>query len=90
MANIGRRSAGRSFGRRAGLRRESLWLGILEGSAALGAANSVAILNSLNAAALALTPFTVVRVRFNVALRSDQIAAAEDYQWAVGAAVVSS
>ncbi len=44
---------------------------------------------SLNAAALALRPFTIVRTRFEFGLRSDQAAAVERQVCALGIAVVS-
>jgi len=44
---------------------------------------------SLNAAALALRPFTVVRSRFELYMRSDQAAAAEQQHASFGIAVVS-
>jgi len=44
---------------------------------------------SLNAAALALRPFTVVRSHFHIGLRSDQAAAIEEQIAGVGLAVVS-
>jgi len=44
---------------------------------------------SLNAAALALRPFTIVRTHFEFFLKSDQLAATENYAGAVGLAVVS-
>jgi len=47
------------------------------------------IIFSLNAAALALRPFTVVRTLFEVHVRSDQAASGEDQVGAVGCAVVS-
>ena len=47
------------------------------------------ILFSLNAAALAIRPFTVVRTRFQVGIESDQIGADETQFGAVGVAVVS-
>ncbi len=47
------------------------------------------IIFSLNAAALALRPFTVVRSRFELMLRSDQAAAIEAQAAAFGMAVVS-
>ncbi len=45
---------------------------------------------SLNAAALAFRPFTVVRTRIELYVRSDQVAATEDQSGAMGMAVVSS
>jgi len=47
------------------------------------------LLASLNAAALALTPFTIIRTRMNIHVISDQAAANELQFGAVGAAVVS-
>ena len=47
------------------------------------------IIFSLNAAALALRPFTIVRSRFLISVISDQITASENYGGAVGMAVVS-
>ncbi len=47
------------------------------------------IIFSLNAAALALRPFTVVRTRFELFLRSDQGGVSEDQSAGFGIAVVS-
>ena len=47
------------------------------------------IIFSLNAAALALRPFTIVRSRFLLSVISDQIVASENYGGALGMAVVS-
>ncbi len=47
------------------------------------------IIFSLNAAALALRPFTIVRTRFLVGIISDQTAASENQVGALGMAVVS-
>ena len=69
--------------------RESLWIGLGANVASLAAASSATILNSLNAAALALRPFTIVRSRGFFGIRSDQIAADENYDVALGFAVVS-
>ncbi len=44
---------------------------------------------SLNAAALALRPFTIVRTYFSFLLRSDQVIASEDFGAGFGLAVVS-
>ncbi len=71
------------------MRRETLWASLVP-SDNNHAAGSVAILsNSLNAAGLALRPFTVVRTRGIFWIRSDQVAASEDYFGSIGAAVVS-
>jgi len=70
------------------MRRESLWFGIaaFRVSLAIGVGN---VTGSLNAAALALRPFTVIRARGLVGIRTDQVAASEAQQAAYGAAVVS-
>jgi len=51
--------------------------------------NGTLFAGSLNAAALALRPFTIVRVRGLINLRSDQASAIEDVQIGWGLAVVS-
>ena len=43
----------------------------------------------MNAAALALRPFTIVRTRFQIMVTSDQVIASEDQGGALGMAVVS-
>ena len=53
------------------------------------ASNAAVLLASLNAAALAQRPFTVVRSHLKWIYKSDQTAALEDYGGAVGAAVVT-
>ena len=54
------------------------------------ATNTTAVLvSSLNAAALALRPFTIVRMHLEVFMRSDQSAAVEAQAASIGAAVVS-
>jgi len=76
----------RGFVRPAG--RANLWLGIdIDGTAV--AADSSVLLASLNAAALALRPFTVVRVRALIRWQSDQIASTEGPTGAFGAVVTS-
>jgi len=71
------------------MRRESLWFFLTEMLTVLPAANSVALINSLNAAALSLRPFTVVRSHLNWFVKSDQTAALEIQQVGLGMAVVS-
>ena len=70
-------------------RRESLWLGIDATRFTLATANSAAITHNLNAAGLALRPFTIVRTIGYWQLRSDQTGAAENYDGALGFSVVS-
>ena len=69
--------------------RETLWFSMTETRTTLAAANTAAIILSLNAAALALRPFTIVRSLMFFHVRSDQGAATENYDVALGGAVVS-
>ena len=71
------------------MRKETLWFKGLEFLQVIGGAAAPVLLGSLNAAALALRPFTVVRTRGAIHLSSDQIAADEVYGAAYGQAVVS-
>ncbi len=89
MANI---RTGRKSGfiiRDGGRRRETLWFGGTAFSQALGATTSVALVLVLNAAALSLRPFTVIRTRGILHVRSDQSTAGETYGASFGDAVVS-
>ena len=88
MANISR-SRKSGFTLRAGvMRRETLWFNGVFLITDLPAGTAV-LLASLNAAALALRPFTVVRTRGKLGIVSDQQAATEDQVLAYGHAVVS-
>jgi len=89
MANISRsRKSGYTI--RGGVkRRETAWLGGDGSSTALATPSAVVLISSLNAAALQLRPFTVVRTRGLVGVSSDQQAATEDYGGAFGICVVS-
>ena len=69
-------------------KRLSTWFEFIPAEVTLAGANSEAIVFSLNAAALALRPFTVVRTRFVWQIQSDQTAN-ESQQTALGLAVVS-
>jgi len=71
-----------------GPRRKSLWLFVGPTTATLTAAGGT-IMASLNAAALALRPFTVVRTLIDISIRTDQLAATENQVGAFGMAVVS-
>ncbi len=68
-------------------RRETSWIAIGASSTALTSA--AALVASLNAAALALRPFTVVRTYLEVQYRSDQSGASESSLGAIAMAVVS-
>ncbi len=65
------------FVRRGGrMRRETLWLDIATSEITLSGAPTAVLANSLAASALALRPFTVVRTRGFMHIRSDQVAGA--------------
>jgi len=87
FVNTGRKSG---FIRRNGvMRRESSWLFLNASDTGLSAAATAALIGTLNAAALALRPFTVVRTRLNWLCRSDQSAGDEIYIGNIGMSVVS-
>ncbi len=71
-----------------GPRRKMLWLQFRPVSATQATGNS-SIVFSLNAAALALRPFTLIRSHFQCLVQSDQAAAVEAQNVAFGLAVVS-
>jgi len=88
LANRVRRS-GRFIRGVAGTRRQSLWIDVV-GSATTTTGGSGAVLtNSLNAAALALRPFTIIRSRGYIHIASDQAGAPENQAVAVAQCVVS-
>ena len=70
-------------------RRETTWFEFQPVEVTIAAASTGILIFSLNAAALALRPFTIVRTRMLFNLRSDQAAAPETQRAAVGIAVVS-
>ena len=72
-----------------GPRRKSIWLSFAPSEVTLGTGVE-AIMFTLNAAALALRPFTIVRSHLEVMVRSDQSAAVETQICGVGLAVVST
>jgi len=69
--------------------RESFWFG---GASTLSSIDSsgTLLLTQSSAGALELTPFTVIRTRGIITLRSDQIAVSEDQSVSYGHAVVST
>ncbi len=77
----------RFVSRTRGARRETDWFSIAVTSSQV--ANSATLVSSLNAAALALRPFTIIRTHLQITATSDQSAASESYFAALGAAVVS-
>ena len=70
-------------------RRDTLWTSITGTGTVLASSTTSALINSANAALLALTPFTVVRVRGYFHIISDQTAAAEDQAVNLSYAIVS-
>ncbi len=78
------------FVRRHGvMRRETMWFSIPYVASSIGAASTAVLTGTFNAAALALRPFTIVRVRGHMFVRSDQIAATETWGCSMGYAIVS-
>ncbi len=69
--------------------RELFWLFVFETNTVLAAADTAALINTMNAALLALRPFTVVRSRGILAYRSDQTGVSENYQAALAMLIVS-
>ena len=67
--------------------RSMVWVGT--GLSVSTTTTAATLLSSLNAAALGLRPFTVVRTRMGITLLSDQEAAGESSQGALGMVVVS-
>ena len=70
-------------------RRETLWFGVFSTLTTLGVGSTAVLLTVLNAAALALRPFTIIRSRGELWIRSDQVGVAEDQSAAYAQAVVS-
>ena len=70
-------------------RRETVWFSIDHASVTLAASGTAALRSTMNAAALALWPFTVVRTRMRWLVISDQSAATESFIGNLGFAVVS-
>ncbi len=69
--------------------RETLWIATATAETTLSGAPSAVLANSLNAAGLALRPFTIVRSRGIMHIHSDQIGSDETYGAAMGCCVVS-
>ena len=75
--------------RRGVMRRETIWLSSPYVTNTIAAASTAVLTGSLNAGALLLRPFTVVRVRGFMHVRSDQLASSESFGASLGYAVVS-
>ncbi len=89
MANI--RVARRSgFVRRGGrMVRETLWGDVVATGTTFATAGAAVLINVTGAGLLALRPWTVIRARGSMFVKSDQTAAAEDQAIALGMAIVS-
>ena len=85
--NLGRKTG---FIQRGGaMRRETIWFDVPRTAATLAASATAALVATLGAPALALRPFTIVRTRGQLWVRSDQSAATEVFIGSLGFAVVS-
>ncbi len=73
---------------RSATRRQTAWIGLTLGDTTITSAVK-SVVGSLNAAALALRPFTVIRTHLEIFLRSDQSAADELQSGAVGTCIVN-
>ncbi len=69
--------------------RETMWISVAAANTSIASASTAVLVGSLNAAALALRPFTIVRVRGFIHLASDQEGSDENYSASIGYAVVS-
>ena len=88
MANRIARSRG-PFVRGGGPRRETQWISLGPSEVTIASVSTAVLAFSLNAAALALRPFTIVRTRLDWICESDQNATSEQYGASLGMAVVS-
>jgi len=69
--------------------RETIWIGVTPVNTNLAAAGTRVLVASLNAAALALRPFTIVRTHLAMFAISDQAATTESFGVGVAMAVVN-
>ena len=83
------RHRGRTFLRGGRQVRETTWISVDTSRNTFAAANVATLTHSLSGAALALRPFTVIRVRGTMIAFSDQVGVSEDYGISMGYAVVS-
>jgi len=88
MANI-RTSRKSGFLRGGVRRRETLWLGVAPSVTTLSGPSQALLFTGFPASILDLRPFTVVRVRGQLHVSSDQSGATENYEAALGMAIVS-
>jgi len=69
--------------------RKTFWFSGVQTRTTLAASGNSVIITSLNAAALAVRPFTIVRTRGFISIGSDQTGAQEEQQASYGQVVVS-
>ncbi len=79
----------RGVGRGTTQRRLTAWIGFATSEVIIASASTAIFAFSLNAAALALRPFTITRTRLFWHCRSDQVAGSETWGASLGLAVVS-
>jgi len=79
---------GRVFRGGRAVKRDNIWLTFAPTEFTIASASTAQLLFVLNAAALLLRPFTIVRTRFQYGMRSDQTSAIEDQICGVGQVVV--
>jgi len=68
--------------------RQMVWIGINQTAITSTSAQKI-LLSQLNAAALALRPFTIIRTRMNILIQVDQSSATQRFRGALGRIVVS-
>ncbi len=69
--------------------RETVWFQVTETRTTSASANTATLVTTLNAAALAFRPFTVIRTHMTLFVSSDQTGAGENYDVGYGSCVVS-
>ncbi len=69
--------------------RETSWVFGTWTQATMGSANTAVLMSSFGAAVLELRPFTIVRTRGLIHVKSDQVVGSEQYTGAFGLSVVS-
>ena len=72
-----------------GLTRETFWIFVTETIISLGSPSTAVLINSFSVGLLAVRPFTIIRTHGFFGIRPDQIAADENFDAALGFAVVS-
>ncbi len=75
--------------RPSGMVRDTAWFGSAFTATTAAAASTAVLVTSLSAAALALRPFTVIRTRGVLGIRSDQTSTTENFSAVYGGCVVS-